>query len=97
LRQERFIADAFGLHEESSTRIQSSPGNFVAGGFFYGHGFACDHRFVDGAGAFKDCAVNRNALPWSHTQAVALLDEVERDIFFAAVRSEQVRLFRRQI
>ena len=85
LRQECFVADSFGAHHKTSAGVQRAAGDFVAGGFFDGHWFAGDHRFVDGAGAFENHAVDRNALARAHAEPIALFNDFKRDILLCAV------------
>src|SRR6266849_2883332 len=71
LRQHGFTADAFRFHDKTSTGIQRSADDFVACGFFGGHGFASDHGFIDGAGTFANHSIDRHTLAGTNTQAVA--------------------------
>src|SRR5258708_32639599 len=60
-----FTADALRFHDETAAGVQRSAGDFVARGFFYWHGLAGHHRFINCARSFTDHAVDRNALTWT--------------------------------
>jgi hypothetical protein len=71
--------------------------NFVTDGFVHRHGFAGDHRFVNGACAFKNCAVHGDALAGSHAQAIAALHFTEENVLFGAISADPMRLLGSQI
>src|SRR5271155_1423725 len=97
LRQERFVTDAFGAHYKTSAGVERAAGDFVSGGFLDGHRLARYHGFVNRARAVQDHAVDGNTLSRAHTEPVALLDEIKRDILFCAVVRNLMRLLWRQI
>ena len=97
LRERGFVADTLGFHDEAAAGIQRAAGDLVAFRFFGGHRFPGKHRFVDSATLFADHAVNRDPLAGAHAQLVAVLDLIEWDVSFAAVRGEQMSLLRGQI
>src|SRR5258708_29142444 len=97
LRKRGFPADALRFHDETAAGVQRSAGDFVARRFFYWHGLAGHHRFINCARSFTDHAVDRNALTWTHAEPLTALHLIERNITFSPPGIQHVRLLRRQI
>ena len=96
LRQEGFAAHSFGKHDETSAGIECASGDFVARSLFGGEGFAGYHRFVNGAGAFANRAVNGDAFTRSYAEQVAMLDLLQGHILLCSSGYE-VRGSRRKV
>ncbi len=85
LRKRGFTANPLGFHDETPAGVQRSAGDFVAGRFFNRHRFTGHHRFIDGACAFADHAVDRNAFAGTNTEPVPALHLIERDVLFGSL------------
>ena len=78
--------------------LMVAPMTLLSADLFDRHGFAGDHRFVDGAAAFEHDAIDGNFFSGAHAQAVAGLDLFERNVFLAAVGARvQARRLRSEI
>jgi hypothetical protein len=80
--EQGFGADALGAHDERAGAVNGCADDFAFGRFFYRHGFAGDHGFVDGAAAFEQDAVDGNLFSGADAQAVAGMDLFEGNVFF---------------
>src|SRR6266403_5249617 len=77
LRERGLAAAALGFHDETAAAVQRSAGNFVAERFFDGHRLAGHHRFIDGAGAFADHAVDGNSFAGANSEAISTIHYFE--------------------
>ena len=95
LRQQRFRSNSLGTHRERAGLIDRAADYLVTCAFAYRHWLACNHRFVDVALAFDDHTVYGHLFPGPHTQQVAFLNGVHRNLFLLAV-ADAMRSFRRK-
>ena len=96
LREQRVARRRARRASRTRRCVHVPPVTGVAGGLLDRHRLAGDHRFVDAAGAFEDDAVDRHALAGPHAQAIADVDQLERDVLFAAVARDPARGLRRE-
>ena len=97
-REQSFGADALGAHDERSGGVDGGADDFAVGFFFDGDRFAGDHRFVDGAAAFEDDAIDGNFFAGTDAEAVAGFDLFERNVFFRSPSAcEQARGLRAEV
>ncbi len=80
LRQQGVAADALGLHHEGAGAVHRAARDLAGGGLLDRNRLASDHRFVDGALALDDDAVDRHPLARPHAQTVADLHLLERHL-----------------
>ena len=65
--------------------LMVAPMTLLLGFFFDRDRFAGDHRFVDGAAAFEDDAIDGNFFSGADAEFVAGLDVFERNVFLRSV------------
>jgi len=75
LRVSQFAQGSFTANRSASMMklpagVQRSAGDFVAGRLFNRHRFTGHHRFIDGACAFADHAVDRNAFAGTNSEPI---------------------------
>src|SRR5262249_10160602 len=96
LGEQGVTAHFIGTHDEAAARIERARDHARILYLGNRHGFTGDHGFVDRGAALKHDAVDRHLVAGAHTQAVAYLDKVERDLLIAAfIRDAACRLWRK--
>jgi len=73
LGQQRFVADRLGFHNKAARLIHRGTNHPIAGGTLNGQRLAGEHRFVEGAAAVHDHAVDWHFFTGAHPQAVAFV------------------------
>jgi hypothetical protein len=69
-----------GLHHKAARGIQCAAYYFISRGFRHWQCFASQHRFVDGTPAIDDAAIYWDPFTWPHSDTVAGLEIVERNV-----------------
>ena len=91
LRKKRVRTDAFRAHKKSARSVDGSARDFGGHILFNGDRFATDHRFIDGAMALKNEAIDGNLFTRSDTQTVTHLNLIEKHVRLVAFRIQSSR------
>jgi len=77
--------------QQCTRAVDRAAGDGIAHGFLHGDGFACDHGFVNMAGAFQHVTINRQALTGANNNHVANDDFGDRNLHILAITPHPCR------
>ena len=82
---------AVGAEDEGAGAVDRAADHAVAGPLGHRHRLAGHHRFVDGAAALLDNAIDRHAVARPHAEQIARMDPIERDLLIVATGGDAAR------
>jgi hypothetical protein len=85
LGKNRFGADALGLHFKRACLVQCATDDGISDLFHDRKRLACEHRFIDGASAGNELAIDWNPFAWKHFEAILRMNIGKRNHMFLAV------------